>query len=230
MDQTIVFVPGHMCDERLFSYQIKFFESKYNIITADLTKRDTVRQSALDILKNAPKSFILVGLSMGGIVAMEIARIAQERITKLVLIDTNPYADKPDVISIRESLIKKVEEGNLFEVISQQYIPKYFTHKPEDKKLKELCLNMALKLGSEVFINQSRALISRPCQMNTLKSLKCKTLIIYGREDIICPLSLHLDMKKFLINSELEILDNTGHLSVLENPLVANSSIYRFLI
>ena len=230
MNQTIVFVPGHMCDERLFSYQIKFFENKYNIITADLTKRDTVHQSALDILKNAPKSFILVGLSMGGIVAMEIARIAQERISKLVLIGTNPYADKPDVISIRESLIKKVEEGNLFEVISQQYIPKYFTHKPEDKKLKELCLNMALKLGSEVFIHQSRALISRPCQMNTLKRLKCKTLIIYGREDIICPLSLHLDMKKFLINSELEILANTGHLSVLENPLVANSSIYRFLI
>ena len=62
MNQTIVFVPGHMCDERLFSYQIKFFENKYNIITADLTKRDTVHQSALDILKNAPKSFILVGL------------------------------------------------------------------------------------------------------------------------------------------------------------------------
>jgi len=229
MSQTIIFVPGHMCDERLFSHQIEYFKNEFEIIVADLTENESIHQSALDILKVAPKDFILVGLSMGGIVSMEIARLAQERVSHLILIDTNPYADKLDSKTMREKNINRIKKGELLEVMQTQFISKYFLHKPKEMMLKRLCLEMALRLGPDVFIRQSKALMSRACQIRTLKNLFCKTLIIYGQEDKICPLSFHRDIQGFIINSKLKIIEKTGHLSVLENPLETNFYINEFI-
>ncbi len=229
MSQTIIFVPGHMCDERLFSHQIEYFKNKFEIMVADLTKHESIHQSALDILKVAPKSFILVGLSMGGIVSMEIVRLAQERVSHLVLIDTNPYAEKPHAKTTRKANVKRVKECEVLRAIQTEFISKYFVHKPKEVKLKELCLEMALRLGPDVFIRQSKALINRVSQIKTLKLLECSTLIICGREDQICPLSYHIKMENLIKCSELVVFEKTGHLPTIESPKLTNSYIEDFI-
>ncbi len=84
--------PGMMCDGRLFAPpQIAAFSGTRAVQVAPLDAHDTVQALAADILAGAPEQFALAGLSMGGIVAMEVLRQAPpERVERLALLDTNP--------------------------------------------------------------------------------------------------------------------------------------------
>ena len=90
----IVFVPGHMCDERLFKPQIDHFSPSHEICVGKLTQSNSIENMAEIILRDAPKRFALVGLSMGGIVAMEIFRVAADRVAGIALMNTNYRAEK----------------------------------------------------------------------------------------------------------------------------------------
>ena len=86
-------VPGMMCDERIFSPQIEELSQNLEVTIADISNFSSVSELASDVLKKAPKSFSLLGHSMGGIVAMEIYSQEPKRIEKLILMDTNPKAE-----------------------------------------------------------------------------------------------------------------------------------------
>lgn len=55
------------------------------------------------VLNDAPDRFALAGVSMGGMVAMTIMRLAPERVTRLALFDTNARADTPEQAPRRRS-------------------------------------------------------------------------------------------------------------------------------
>jgi pimeloyl-ACP methyl ester carboxylesterase len=67
----LVLLPGMMCDARLFGPQIAAFGAR-SLHLAAMTGADTVQALAAQILAQAPPRFALAGLSMGGIVAMEV--------------------------------------------------------------------------------------------------------------------------------------------------------------
>jgi len=86
-----------MCDARLFSHQIAHLSASRAIHVAPIDGYDTMEALANDVLQHAPPFFALAGLSMGGIVAMEMLRLAPERIEKIALLDTNPLAEITEV-------------------------------------------------------------------------------------------------------------------------------------
>ena len=73
----LVLLPGMMCDGRLFGPQIDYFSARMPIQLAPITAFATMQALAAEVLAQAPRRFNLAGLSMGGIVAMEILRQAQ---------------------------------------------------------------------------------------------------------------------------------------------------------
>ena len=75
MLEPLVLLPGMMCDGRLFDAQIAAFSHERAVMVAPLTGADTMSALASAVLANAPSRFALAGLSMGGIVAMEIPRL-----------------------------------------------------------------------------------------------------------------------------------------------------------
>ena len=85
MTETLVLVPGLNCTERLFEAQIAAFRHSWRCIIADHTQDDTIEAIARRLLRQAPERFALAGLSMGGYVALEVMRIAPERVTRLAL-------------------------------------------------------------------------------------------------------------------------------------------------
>ncbi|WP_445758205.1 hypothetical protein [Ruegeria discodermiae] len=90
----MVLIPNMMCDARLFSPQITAFSGLRDLYLASINQRDSVLGLAQDILSNAVPRFALCGLSMGGIVAMEILRLAPNRVDRIALLDTNPLAER----------------------------------------------------------------------------------------------------------------------------------------
>ena len=223
---TLVLLPGMMCDARLFQPQLEAFP---NSRVLQSPYHDTINGMAKDVLEAAPAKFDLAGLSMGGIVAMEIARMAPTRIRKLALLDTNHRAEKEAAQRARLPQIKAVQKGQLADVMREEMKPKYLAHSPQKQAILDLCMEMALNLGADVFANQSKALMERPDQTETLQNLTCPSLVLCGAQDRLCPVDTHRTMASLIPNSELEIIENAGHLPTLENPSQTNAALTRWL-
>jgi pimeloyl-ACP methyl ester carboxylesterase len=122
MRDHVLFVPGMMCDHRLFEPQILSLSHEYTTDVAKICNAETIAQMAGDILAQAPDVFALVGLSMGGIVAMEMLRRAPQRISRIALLDTNPLAETQAVSDAREPQIARVRAGGLKDVMQRYFI------------------------------------------------------------------------------------------------------------
>lgn len=225
----LVLIPGMMCDGRLFGPQIAVMGKTRAIHLAAITAHDSTAALAAEVLAHAPPRFALAGLSMGGIVAMEIVAQAPERVERLALLDTNPRAELPEVQAGRIPQIEAVQNGGLSEVMTTQMIPKYFPEDAADPAIANLCLTMAMDLGSQIFIRQSRALRDRPDRQHVLAGLDIPTLILCGRHDRLCPVERHELMHKLIPGSVLEIIDGAGHLPVLEKPVETTAALTRWM-
>ena len=223
-------VPGMMCDERIFSPQIEALSQNLEVTIADISNFSSVRELASDVLKKAPKKFSLLGHSMGGIVAMEIYSQEPNRIEKLILMDTNPKAELDEVKLKREPQIREVNKGKLLEVMRDEMKPNYLAESENKTSVLSVCMDMALNLGPDVFINQSRALQSRLDQQNTIQSINIPVLIMCGSEDKLCPVERHEMMHNMITDSDLKIINNAGHMPTLEQPRETTEVIKEWLM
>ena len=224
----VVLIPGMMCDARMWG-GLPSALSPRAIHHALPVGAESVEALATIILKIAPPRFALAGLSMGGIVAMEILRQASDRVTHLALLDTNPLAETADIQACRLAQIAKVEAGGLAEIMRDEMKPNYLKPGSGQPPILELCMDMAMTLGPEVFISQSRALASRADQQATLAAFKGPALILMGEDDQLCPRSRHDLMHKLTPQSRLVIVEGAAHLPTLEQPIKTTAALRRWL-
>lgn len=222
----LVLIPGMMCDARLFAPQMAAFGRRM-VTVAPCTEAETMPDLASLILRDAPPRFALGGLSMGGIVAMEIVRQAPERVERLALLDTNPLTEPPEVAARREPQIARALAGCLAEVMRDEMKPNYLASR--DRAVLDLCLEMALALGPEVFARQSRALASRPDQQATLAAFRGPALVLTGAQDTLCPRDRHELMHELMPQSRLVVVEGAGHLPTLERPDETTAALVRWL-
>ncbi len=204
-----------MCDARMWGG----FAADCAILHALPTRHDTVQALAAAILHGAPPRFALAGLSMGGIVAMEILAQAPGRVERLALLDTNPRAETPAVQASRVPQIARALSGDLAAVLRDEMKPNYLAPGPGQGPILDLCMDMALTLGPQVFAHQSRALMTRPDQTATLAALRGPALVLMGEHDRLCPRDRHDQMHALMPQSRLVIVPQAAHLPTLENPL-----------
>jgi pimeloyl-ACP methyl ester carboxylesterase len=88
----------------------------------------------------------------------------------------------------------------------------------QDPAMRALLLQMARSVGKEGFIRQVKAQLGRPDSTADLQHITCPVLLITGRQDNICPVALHEEMAALLPQAHLEVVEQCGHLSTLEQP------------
>ena len=229
MTTPLVLLPGMMCDERLFAPQVKAFSDARSVTCGQLVVADNISALAADVLSRAPDRFALAGLSMGGIVAMEVLRLAPERVTGLALMETNPLSDLPDVAARRWPQMEKAQTGGLYSVMRDEMKPNYLAKGDKRAEVLDICMEMAMDLGPEVFCRQSIALRDRPDQTAVLENSRVPSLVLCGREDALCPVSRHEFMHELMPGSYLTIIEGAGHMPTLEKPQETNAAIIRWL-
>ena len=214
---AVVFLPGMMCDERLWSPQTSGLP--YPALHADTAHADNFADMAAQVLDAAPARFALVGLSMGGILAFEIWRQARERVTHMALLDTNPHDESEERQSLRLEQIETALSGGLRTLAIESMKPLYLaaSHR-DDEALLGLLLDMALTLGPEVFRQQSLALRDRADSVPTLATIDCPTLVLCGAEDKLCPVGYHELMARDIPDARLRVVEDCGHIASLEQP------------
>lgn len=218
-----------MCDHRLFTPQIDALGGGRAIHLAPMSGGDSTAALAEGVLAHAPPRFALAGLSMGGIVAMEVSARAPERVDRLALLDTNPLAESPGMAARRGPQIDSVLRGNLREVMRDEMKPNYLAETPRKDGILDLCMVMAMALGPEVFVAQSKALRARPDRRDTLRSLNCPALVLCGRHDRLCPLERHEMMRDLIPGARLEVIEDAGHMPTLEQPERTTAALGRWL-
>jgi pimeloyl-ACP methyl ester carboxylesterase len=165
----------------------------------------------------------LIGFSMGGMVAMEIARRAPELIRKLALLNTNSHADFPQRQAARLQHLKEAGSTGMASVIRQYYLGRYL-HKasPHNRKL---IVRMASELGTGCFAAQIRALATRQDSSADLANIKCPTLILGSLQDQLCHPDEQIQMQQKIEGSKLVMLDECGHFSMLEKSQAVNKAL-----
>ena len=89
---TIVLLPGLLCDASIWEAQKSALEPYAEVCIADFSQLNSIEAMARSALALADGPLIAIGHSMGARVAMEMVRLAPERIEKLALIDTGTDA------------------------------------------------------------------------------------------------------------------------------------------
>ncbi|MGM0852628.1 MAG: alpha/beta fold hydrolase [Bacillota bacterium] len=229
--EALVLLPGTLCDERLWEHQLEHLTDVSEPFVSMLTEADTIEGMAESVLKHAPERFALAGLSLGGIVAMEVIRQAPERVTRLGLLDSNPHGPKPEQLESWKALISKVESGQ-FQSIVEENLLQNLIHpsRQEDSGLVSTIKNMAEEIGPEVYVQQLKAVSTRSDRRGGLKDINVPTILLVGRDDKVCPPTLHEEMHSNILQSRLIVIDHCGHLSSLERPEEVTAALHNWLI
>ena len=229
-DKThLVLVPGLLCSPALWAPQVAGLSDIADITIADHTRHDTMAAIAESILAEAPQRFALAGLSMGGYIAQQIVLQAPERVTRLALLDTGSRADTPERIERRLQLNDMARREGVARV-QQELMPLLIhTDRLADKAFVDLIVQMAVDTGVEAFLRQHAALMARGDNRPLLPDIRCPTLVLIGRQDILTPLELSEEIAAAIPGAQLEIIDDSGHLSTLEQPDAVNRTLRRWL-
>ncbi|MCW8971466.1 MAG: alpha/beta hydrolase, partial [Rhodospirillales bacterium] len=143
----LILLPGLLCDDALWRHQTGHLSDIAEITVADLTRHDSFPAMAAAVLDAAPARFALAGLSMGGYVAQEIMRQAPGRVSRLALLDTSPYADKPEQSERRKGFMEMARTGRFGEVTPQLMPVLVHPDRTSDAELTAEVVAMAARVG-----------------------------------------------------------------------------------
>ena len=232
MSQPVaILLPGNMCDARLWGGvggPLRTMLDRRSIVSADadLTRDDTITAMVTRILASIDQPVLLIGFSMGAIVAVEMVIQAPDRIAGLVLAGYNATADLTERAAIRPRQQAEVRSGGLERVLVEELKPNYLAEpNRRDADLLALLREMGMGLGEDVFIRQSEALRTRRDQRPTLCQITVPVLYLCGSDDGLCPPDWHRQWAQMTSHATLELIAGAGHMLPLEQPLAFAETI-----
>ncbi|MEO7056921.1 MAG: alpha/beta fold hydrolase [Caldimonas sp.] len=225
----ILALPGLLDDERLWHHQAAALGADHPLTSFALTPQASMAELAEMALDRAPAGrFALMGLSMGGYLALEIMRKAPERVAALALLDTSARPETPQASELRRTVI--AQSASDFGAVMTAFMPRILhPSRLGDAALVDLLEKMAAGIGREGFVRQQQAIMGRSDSRPTLAAIRCPTLVLCGREDLLTPLELHEEMATGIAGSRLVVLDGCGHMSALEKPAEVNEALRGWL-
>ncbi len=225
----VVLVPGLNCSARLYAEQVPALWRFGPVQVADHTRDDSMDAIAARILRHAPLRFALAGLSMGGYIALTIARQAPARVSKLALLDTSARPETPEQSERRKPQIALAQNGRFAEVPALQFPVFVHRNRQHDEALKRRVRVMAEETGAEAFLRQQKAIMTRPDMRPLLASIACPTLVLVGDGDELTPPQLSEEIAADIAGSRLVVVADCGHLSTMERPDAVNGALVEWM-
>ena len=162
----------------------------------------------------------LVGLSMGGRIARNVALRAPERVQSLVLISTNPGFDAMSSEHVRRFV---TERRNA----TPQSLRRLLGSRPNHAAYQEL-LDSVSRIHEASYQKTLEASVAQD-RASQIEQIRAPTLVIAGEEDTVYPPELAHEMARRIPGAELLLFERTGHLANLEEPDRFNKVVLDFL-
>ena len=189
-------------------------------------------RDVLDILDRLGVSATVVaGISLGGYVAMEIARQDPSRLAGLVLVDTKATADSEQAREGRLRVAEQVLESESTEALARAMVPTLLGVTTQSER-PELVADVKARVESadpEAVAWAQRALAARPDSRADLAALSVPSLVVWGEEDVMSPRDEQDLMVESLRDVRFVPIPASGHLSVVEAPEAVTAALLAFL-
>jgi pimeloyl-ACP methyl ester carboxylesterase len=224
---NILLVPGFMTDAALWDDMLPALQDLGPITHGDTTYAETIADMAQHVLIDAPEQFALVGFSMGGYVAREIARIAPERVLALVLVATSARADTPEQTR-RKAVSVKMAELRRFTSFSRPGI--LISLHPDrviDEPLIERVRAMSERVGGDVF--RRHTLQFRETDLDRLDAVRCPTLVVAGDRDALRSFEEAQELCAGIDGATMVLIKGSGHMIPMEQPAALTETIIPWL-
>ena len=226
---TLVFIPGLICNADLFAHQFQAIGSKANYQVADTRTADDIGAMAAAALAGVTGPIVPIGLSMGGYIALEMARQAPERMAGMALLNTNYQADDEAKKKQRRATIALAKSAK-FKGVTRHLLKSFLSPAAmEDDALVARVIAMADDIGATGFVRQQTAILGRRDQGDTLAAFAPPLLVLCGMLDTLTPPELSKTMAEIAPNAELMLLEDVGHLSSMEAPEAVNAALEAFI-
>lgn len=241
---AVLFVHGHPFNRTMWAPQVQSLRWKYRTIAPDLRgygesshgseKVNTLEKFAADLVRLLDQLSVaracIVGLSMGGQIAMEFARAFPDRTAAVVLASTFPQAETPEGIAQRNRMADRLlTEGMALagsEMVSKLIGPTSLKRQPSiaSTVYRMICATEAAGAAAAL---RGRAL--RCDYRESLAQIKVPCLIVIGTDDAYSTVGEAQTMCASIPNSRLEVFPNIGHMPNLEDEDRFNRHLHEFL-
>lgn len=180
-----------------------------------------------DLSRQGIATATFAGFSMGGYVALAIARLAPHRVDGLILIDTRETADTDEARKGRFDTIEKVRAEGIGSVVDSM-LPKMLTTNAPDE-MRERVRGIMSASSPEAVMAALKVMAERPDSSTLLPNINVPTLIVVGAEDPITPPADAERMAAAIPNAKLVKLSGAAHLSNVEKADEFNQAVVEFV-
>ena len=212
---TTLLIPGLLCDAHVWRPALARLPGA---VVADLSTQDNLTAMARDLLAAHPGPLRLAGHSMGARVALEMARLAPERVERLALLDTGIHPLRDGETAKRDEIVTFAYDHGMAALAARWLPPMVWAGNQADQALMDGLTAMVLRRDADLHARQIKALVDRPDAAAYLPSIACPVLLVVGREDQWSPVAQHEEMLALLPDARLEIIEQAGHFAPIERP------------
>lgn len=234
MATTLMLLPGLNCDAAVWAPQVAALKGQANCVIPAWGLRDTLTAMAEQVLAEAPtERFSVAGHSMGGRVALEVFRLAPQRVERLALLSTGTHPLAAGEAGEKEkagrmALLQIAREQGM-RAMAKEWAKGMVHPDRIGSPLFEQVLDMFDRGSAAQYAAQINALLNRPNATPQLSGIQCPTLVLTGREDSWSGPAQHEAMAAAMPNATLVIVEHSGHMCTMEQPQAVNEALVAWL-
>lgn len=238
--QPILFIHGLGSSGRDWEYQVAHFRNTCQVITVDVRGHGQSDKppgpysvplfaadvaALIEILEIAPVD--VVGISMGGMIAFQLAVDRLDLIKRMVIVNSSPelvprtFKDRL-LIYQRFVIVRILGMRKMGDVLSKRLFIK-----PEQEELRQQLVERWAENDPRAYRDTMRALVGWSV-VDRLETINCPILVIAGDEDYT-PLEAKKAYVSKLPNARLKIIEDSRHATAVEHPQQFNSIVSSFL-
>jgi pimeloyl-ACP methyl ester carboxylesterase len=232
---TLILVPGLMCDDTSWGTVLPALSAHMPCRVVSHGNADSLVAMAQHILDDAPAQFNLAGHSMGGRVALEVLRLAPERVLRLGLLGTGYRAKETGAageteVQKRQALLDVAKQQGV-RAMAQAWVQNMVApSRLSDATLIEDIVQMFERKSEDIFKRQIKALLERPDASDVLARVHVPTLVMAGEFDAWASPQQHQEIADLLpARPRVDVVAGAGHMMMMEKPEAVTASFLNWL-
>jgi pimeloyl-ACP methyl ester carboxylesterase len=241
--KPVILIHGFGEDGEIWNQQAAHLSNNYKVIVPDLPgsgKSEMIDDMSMEGMAEEIHSIIheedidacpVIGHSMGGYIALALAESYYNHVSALGLFHSTSFADSDEKKEARRKGIAFINQHGAFPFLKNTIPNLYATHSiDETPELPAQQIAAAHNFSAPALVSYYEAMMQRPDRTNVLKADKRPVLFVMGKYDTAVPLADGLKQCHLPEKSYIHILQNSGHMGMVQEPDAANEILEKFLL